>query len=101
MTDQERIAQLEREAESMLGIQAGLMLVISSLIATHQDYQKLNLHLAGSIEHIDTAYRSSLSDRGLQSARSTAEWLLRTEEVRGEIDLLGQFLRGTGRPKGS
>jgi hypothetical protein len=52
---EERVPQLERQLETMLGIQAGLVVVASALIAQHQDHEQLQLRLSTLLEVFDQA----------------------------------------------
>ena len=42
--------QLQSELDTLVATQAGLMAIVGSLMATHPDYEKFQLHLTGLLE---------------------------------------------------
>ena len=44
------IDQLHAELDTLVATQAGLMAIVGSLMATHPDYEKFQLHLTGLLE---------------------------------------------------
>lgn len=42
--------QLHAELDTLVATQAGLMAIVGSLMATHPDYEKFQLHLTGLLE---------------------------------------------------
>jgi hypothetical protein len=45
-----KIDQLHAELDTLIATQAGLMAIVGSLMATHPDYEKFQLHLTGLLE---------------------------------------------------
>ena len=86
-----RVRALESEAETMLGMIAGLQTVVMSLIAMHPNHDQLQLHIAGGLEMMDKP-DGPLAGRSAEVMRIVVEELQRLKPVRGKIDPL----RGTG-----
>jgi len=42
--------ELQSELDTLVATQAGLMAIVGSLMATHPDYEKFQLHLTGLLE---------------------------------------------------
>jgi hypothetical protein len=42
--------QLQSELDTLIATQAGLMAIVGSLMATHPEYEKFQLHLTGLLE---------------------------------------------------
>ena len=79
-----RIAQLEREVETLLGMLAGLQTAIASLIATHPNYHHLQMHLVSATEIADLGVlrrNGVLTAPQLEVARAIVESLQRIREV--------------------
>jgi hypothetical protein len=85
MTDDSRIAILEREVEALRAIQAGITVVLASLIAKHHDHDQLQLHIATMLEL--TALQAPLNDRQRAVLRDYVESLQRLQPA-GPIDPL-------------
>ncbi len=45
-----KIDQLHAELDTLVATQAGLMAIVGSLMATHPDYDRFQLHLTGLLE---------------------------------------------------
>ncbi len=45
-----KIEQLHAELDTLVATQAGLMAIVGSLMATHPDYDRFQLHLTGLLE---------------------------------------------------
>ena len=43
-------AQLQNDLDAIIATQAGLMAIVASLMATHPQYERLQLHLTGLLE---------------------------------------------------
>jgi cytochrome P450 len=87
-TDYEaRIADLETELDVLKGAQAGMMTVLTSLIAKHPDHEQLLLVMASMLEILES--RSRLSPVAQAIARSVVEELQRTRPVQADIRPLG------------
>lgn len=84
---------IEREIETMLGIQAGMTAILASLIATHPNYRQLQLHLTTALEvMLEGGFAgAALSDHQRATARSYVEQLQQIDPATGEIDPLGSL----------
>ncbi len=49
---------LQAELDTLIATQAGLMAIIGSLMATHPDYEKFQLHLTGLLEVLLTGMQA-------------------------------------------
>lgn len=76
---EERITALEREVETLIAINAGLVAVVTSLIATHSRYE--DLQLTGPVAIEKAVAGLVKSDRQRETARSVAESLLHTQAL--------------------
>lgn len=83
MTDQERIARLEREVESQLGIIAGLTSVATALVRSHPDADRLKGEATKAIELMDVgSIGKTMTEKQRLLAREVAEQTLRTGPTR-------------------
>lgn len=87
---EERIAALEREVETLLGMIAGLQVAAVSLVAKHHDHEQLVMHLATVTEILDAgSLGRTLSPKQRDVARTVLESLQRIEAKPGAIRPLG------------
>ena len=83
MTDADRIAKLEQSVETLLGIIAGHTCVITALVRTHHDIDKLKMMGATTVEVMENgALGKTLTERQRLLAREVAEQCLRTPPER-------------------
>jgi len=80
---------LAGEVETMLGVQAGLTMVLTALIAKHHDYDQMQLVLTSVVERADQGAWKALTVKQRDVARSVAESLQQIQRVRTEIRPLG------------
>ncbi|MDR3368085.1 hypothetical protein [Rhodoferax sp.] len=68
--------QLQAELDTMVATQAGLMAIVGSLMATHPDYERFQLHLTGLLEVLLTGEASKpFTETQRQQAREFVETL--------------------------
>lgn len=81
---------MERELETMLGIQAGITTVLQALIATHPKHQQFQLFLARLMDKdvMERTLAGVLNQAQMETARKYVEQLQRIEAVTQEIDPL-------------
>lgn len=82
---------LIRGMEQLLGFQAGITVVLASLIAKHPDHDQLQLHITTALETAlaDQGPWQMLSETQKAAAREYVEGLQRTAAARGAIRPLG------------
>ncbi len=81
--------QLQAELDTLVATQAGLMAIVGSLMATHPDYEKFQLHLTGLLEVMltgDAGKRFSETQR--QQAREFVETLQHLNKAPSKIEPL-------------
>ena len=68
--------QLQSELDTLVATQAGLMAIVGSLMATHPDYDKFQLHLTGLLEVLLAGEAGRpFTERQRQQAREFVETL--------------------------
>ena len=82
-------ADLTLGFETLLGVQAAYLIVLSAIIAKHPDQDQLKLVMTGILEQADMGAFAGGSDRQRSAMRETVEQLLRTAPVIGQIRPLG------------
>lgn len=83
---------MERELETMLGIQAGITITLAALVSTHPDYAKLQLTISRLIEHAaPKALWPILSERQRDVANRYVEFLQQIKEAPQADDPLTQL----------
>ncbi len=84
--------ELERELETMMGIQAGITIALASVISTHPDHEKLQLAIARNLEFVaPAALWPTLSEKSQKTAVGYVECLQRIAATPGESDPLSQL----------
>ncbi|HOE42725.1 MAG TPA: hypothetical protein PLB25_14000 [Rhodoferax sp.] len=82
--------QLQCELDSLVATQAGLMAIVGSLMATHPDYEKFQLHLTGLLEVLLTGDAGkTFTQRQRLQAREFVETLQHLNKAPAKIEPLG------------
>lgn len=80
---------LHRELDTLVATQAGLMAIVGSLMATHPDYEKFQLHLTGLLEVLLTGEAgTSFTEQQRQQARDFVETLQHLNKAPSRIEPL-------------
>lgn len=80
------------ELDTMVATQAGLMAIVGSLMATHPDYDKFQLHLTGLLEVLLTGEAGqNFTPQQRQQARDFVETLQHLNKAPPKIDPLSQM----------
>ncbi|MBK6593689.1 MAG: hypothetical protein IPG23_13620 [Burkholderiales bacterium] len=75
-------AQLQNDLDAIIATQAGLMAIVASLMATHPQYERLQLHLTGLLEILLTgAAGITFTDAQRQQAREFVETLQQLQKA--------------------
>lgn len=83
---------MEHEIEVMLGVQAGIITVLSALIATHPNHAQLQLAIARQCEHVaQSSLRPKLSDAGREAAETLCSSLQQIAAAPQESDPLSSL----------
>jgi len=83
---------LHSELDTLVATQAGLMAIVGSLMATHPDYEKFQLHLTGLLEVLLTGEAGrSFTERQRQQAREFVETLQHLNKAPSKIEPLAAF----------
>lgn len=70
------------EQQAAEAITAGMTVIISSLIATHPDYENFQIHLAGILEVADAgSFFANLTEPQRRLAREYVEFLQRMQKA--------------------
>jgi hypothetical protein len=81
--------QLQAELDTLVATQAGLMAIVGSLMATHPDYEKFQLHLTGLLEVLLTGEAGKrFSETQRQQAREFVETLQHLNRAPSKIEPL-------------
>jgi hypothetical protein len=81
--------QLQSELDTLVATQAGLMAIVGSLMATHPDYEKLQLHLTGLLEVLLTGEGGkTFTGKQRQQAREFVETLQHLNKAPAKIEPL-------------
>ena len=84
--------QLQSELDTLIATQAGLMAIVGSLMATHPQYERFQLHLTGLLEVLlagDAGKTFSASQR--QQAREFVETLQHLNKAPAIIEPLASM----------
>ncbi|MBP9907707.1 MAG: hypothetical protein KBF66_19345 [Rhodoferax sp.] len=85
-----KLEELHRELDTLVATQAGLMAIVGSLMATHPDYEKFQLHLTGLLEVLLTGKAgTNFTERQRQQAREFVETLQHLNKAPSRIEPLG------------
>ena len=81
--------QLQAELDTLVATQAGLMAIVGSLMATHPDYERFQLHLTGLLEVLLTGEASKpFTEMQRQQAREFVETLQHLNKAPSKIEPL-------------
>jgi hypothetical protein len=81
--------QLQAELDTLVATQAGLMAIVGSLMATHPDYEKFQLHLTGLLEVLLTGEAGKrFSETQRQQSREFVETLQHLNRAPSKIEPL-------------
>ena len=81
--------ELQSEIDTLVATQAGLMAIVGSLMATHPDYQKLQLHLTGLLEILLTGEAGkTFTEKQRHQAREFVETLQHINQAPVKIEPL-------------
>ncbi|MBP9907484.1 MAG: hypothetical protein KBF66_18200 [Rhodoferax sp.] len=84
--------QLQAELDTLVATQAGLMAIVGSLMATHPDYEKFQLHLTGLLEVLLTGEPGKpFTEKQRQQAREFVETLQHLNKAPAKIEPLGSM----------
>ncbi len=84
--------QLQAELDTLVATQAGLMAIVGSLMATHPDYEKFQLHLTGLLEVLLTGEAGKpFTEKQRQQAREFVETLQHLNKAPAKIEPLGSM----------
>jgi len=84
--------QLQAELDTLVATQAGLMAIVGSLMATHPDYEKFQLHLTGLLEVLLTGEAGkAFTEKQRQQAREFVETLQHLNKAPAKIEPLGSI----------
>jgi hypothetical protein len=85
-------ALLQEEIETLVATQAGLMAIVGSLMATHPDYEKFQLHLTGLLEVLLTGEAGKpFTEKQRQQAREFVETLQHLNKAPSKIEPLASM----------
>jgi len=80
---------LQAELDTLIATQAGLMAIVGSLMATHPDYEKFQLHLTGLLEVLLTGDAGkTFNRRQRQQARDFVQTLQNINKAPTKIEPL-------------
>ena len=80
---------LQAELDTLIATQAGLMAIVGSLMATHPNYDKFQLHLTGLLEVLLTGEAGkTFTDRQRHQARDFVQTLQNLHEAPAKIQPL-------------
>lgn len=83
---------LQAELDALIATQAGLMAIIGSLMATHPDYEKFQLHLTGLLEVLLTGNAGkTFTSRQRQQARDFVQMLQNINKAPAKIEPLASI----------
>ena len=83
---------LQAELDTLIATQAGLMAIIGSLMATHPDYEKFQLHLTGLLEVLLTGNAGkTFTSRQRQQARDFVQMLQNINKAPARIEPLASI----------
>ena len=81
--------QLHAELDTLVATQAGLMAIVGSLMATHPDYERFQLHLTGLLEVLLTGEAGKpFTEMQRQQAREFVETLQHLNKAPHKIEPL-------------
>ena len=81
--------QIQSELDSVVATQAGLMAIVGSLMATHPQYERFQLHLTGLLEILlNGAAGITFTEDQRQQAREFVETLQQLRKAPPAIDPL-------------
>ncbi|MBK6999430.1 MAG: hypothetical protein IPH35_05500 [Rhodoferax sp.] len=81
--------QLQSELDTLIATQAGLMAIVGSLMATHPEYEKFQLHLTGLLEVLLTGEAGkTFTQKQRQEAREFVETLQHLNKAPEKIEPL-------------
>ena len=84
--------ELQSELDTMVATQAGIMAIVGSLMATHPDYDKFQLHLTGLLEVLLTGDAGqNFSPKQRQQARDFVETLQHLNQAPAKIEPLAHI----------
>ncbi len=84
--------QLQAELDTLVATQAGLMAIVGSLMATHPDYEKFQLHLTGLLEVLLTGEAGKrFSETQRRQAREFVETLQHLNKAPLKIEPLSSL----------
>ena len=82
--------QLQSELDTLVATQAGLMAIVGSLMATHPEYEKFQLHLTGLLEVLLAGDAGkTFTETQRQQARVFVETLQHLNKAPAKIEPLG------------
>ena len=85
--------QLQSELDTLVATQAGLMAIVGSLMATHPQYERFQLHLTGLWEILlNGAAGITFTEVQRQQAREFVETLQQLRKAPPKIDPLQSLL---------
>lgn len=84
--------QLQSELDTLVATQAGLMAIVGSLMATHPDFERFQLHLTGLLEVLLTGDAGqAFTQQQRQQAREFVEMLQHLNKAPAKIDPLASM----------
>ncbi|BCO25797.1 hypothetical protein MIZ03_0676 [Rhodoferax lithotrophicus] len=84
--------ELHSELDTLVATQAGLMAIVGSLMATHPEYEKFQLHLTGLLEVLLTGEAGkNFSPKQRQQARDFVETLQHLNKAPSKIEPLAEM----------
>lgn len=79
--------QLQSELDTLIATQAGLMAIVGSLMATHPEYEKFQLHLTGLLEVLLAGEAGTkFTPKQRQQAREFVETLQHLNKAPSKIE---------------
>jgi hypothetical protein len=82
-----KIEQLQSELDTLVATQAGLMAIVGSLMATHPEYEKFQLHLTGLLEVLLAGEAGTkFTPKQRQQAREFVETLQHLNKAPAKIE---------------
>ncbi|MBP9735140.1 MAG: hypothetical protein KBD82_05820 [Rhodoferax sp.] len=82
-----KIEQLHSELDTLVATQAGLMAIVGSLMATHPEYEKFQLHLTGLLEVLLAGEAGTkFTPKQRQQAREFVETLQHLNKAPAKIE---------------
>jgi hypothetical protein len=79
--------QLQSELDTLIATQAGLMAIVGSLMATHPEYEKFQLHLTGLLEVLLAGEAGTkFTPKQRQQAREFVETLQHLNKAPAKIE---------------